>query len=178
MLQEGMTVKEATETWVREFDAIPQDMIKKLMRYEPERWSEVTIPAAGVRVYVYDESEYGVVVKANKKTLEYRVQMDSSGKKVWLDRDDFELDYDERLPMWGTMWSFHDPCDIYWLEEEDGIEALSSCGFRVYESEDYGYFFGIDGAGYDFYESHWIPLYKARGLHWHDPKTEKKEKVA
>lgn len=27
---------------------------------------------------------------------------------------------------------------------------------------------GIDGAGYDFYEAHWIPLYEARGLHWHE----------
>ena len=37
----------------------------------------------------------------------------------------------------------------------------------------FGYFFGIDGAGYSFYEEHWIPLYKARGLQWH--KTEGEE---
>ena len=37
----------------------------------------------------------------------------------------------------------------------------------TYESEDYQYIFGINGAGYDFYEQHWIPLYDARGLHWH-----------
>lgn len=24
------------------------------------------------------------------------------------------------------------------------------------------------GAGYSFYTEHWIPLYKARGLKWHD----------
>ena len=45
---------------------------------------------------------------------------------------------------------------------------MSECGFRIYYSEKYGYFFGIDGAGYDFYEAHWIPLYKARGLKWHE----------
>ena len=44
---------------------------------------------------------------------------------------------------------------------------MADCGFRIYEQEDYGYIFGIDGAGYDFYEAHWIPLYKARGLKWH-----------
>ena len=32
----------------------------------------------------------------------------------------------------------------------------------------FGYIFGIDGAGYDFYEDHWIPLYKERGIQWHD----------
>lgn len=32
---------------------------------------------------------------------------------------------------------------------------------------------GIDGAGYNFYEAHWLPLYNARGLQWHDTETEK-----
>lgn len=45
---------------------------------------------------------------------------------------------------------------------------MADCGFRIYESDDFGgYIFGIDGAGYDFYDAHWIPLYKARGLRWH-----------
>lgn len=35
---------------------------------------------------------------------------------------------------------------------------MSQCGFRIFRSEEFGYFFGIDGAGYDFYEAHWIPL--------------------
>ena len=26
----------------------------------------------------------------------------------------------------------------------------------------------MDGCGYDFYLEHWVPLYKARGLKWHD----------
>lgn len=68
--------------------------------------------------------------------------------------------------MWGTMWSFHNSLDDYWLS--DNLQAMSDCGFRIYEHDEWGYFFGIDGAGYDFYESHWIPLYKARGLRWHE----------
>lgn len=87
--------------------------------------------------------------------------------------EDDEDRYDDWLPMWGTMWSFGDSCDDWWLEEEDGIRIMSECGFRIYNHEEYGYFFGIDGAGYDFYSEHWIPLYKKRGLQWHDPKTEK-----
>ena len=80
-------------------------------------------------------------------------------------RRDEDADY---LPMWGTMWSFGDSADDYWLEEEDGLELMAKCGFRIYEQEDFGYLFGIDGAGYSFMEAHWIPLYKARGLHWHE----------
>ena len=80
-------------------------------------------------------------------------------------RRDEDADY---LPMWGTMWSFGNSADDYWLEEKDGLELMAECGFRIYEQEDFGYLFGIDGAGYSFMEAHWIPLYKARGLHWHE----------
>lgn len=30
----------------------------------------------------------------------------------------------------------------------------------------------IYDATYDFYEAHWIPLYKVRGLHWHKEENE------
>ena len=80
-------------------------------------------------------------------------------------------DYDQ-LPMWGTMWAFSDSCDSDWLKFGNGILKMSQCGFRVFESEEFGYFFGIDGAGYDFYEAHWLPLYNARGLKWHDTEAE------
>ena len=71
------------------------------------------------------------------------------------------------LPMWSTMWSFGNSADDYWIEKGDGLELMAECGFRIYEQEDFGYLFGIDGAGYSFMDEHWIPLYKARGLHWH-----------
>jgi hypothetical protein len=69
--------------------------------------------------------------------------------------------------MWGTLWSFGNLLDEEWLDDKKNLQAMSDCGFRIYEREDYGYIFGIDGMGYDFYETHWVPLYKARGLKWH-----------
>lgn len=72
------------------------------------------------------------------------------------------------LPMNWMMWSFNDPVDTLWLEKCDGLRKMAECGFRVYKNDEFGYFFGIDGCGYSFYEAHWIPLYKARGLRWHD----------
>ena len=173
MIEKGMTIKDVAHQWVREFDAIQQGMIKKLMDAEPDDWNEITLPVAGNRVYVYDESESGEVIKQGKSKDKFRVKLDS-GKEIWVKKGDFEIEFDERLPMWGTMWSFSDSLDTHWLEEEDGLEAMSECGFRIFESEEFGCFFGIDGAGYDFYEAHWIPLYKARGLKWHDPETEVK----
>ena len=174
MKREIITINDAAHEWVGEFNAIPQGMIEKLMAVYPDDWTEVTTPAYGDRVYVYDESEYGEIENIREPSDDddidevlYEITLDN-GNKVFCKRDNFEVEYDSLLPMWGTMWSFGDSADYYWLEEYDGIRLMSECGFRIYESEEFGYFFGIDGAGYDFYEAHWIPLYKARGLHWHD----------
>jgi hypothetical protein len=54
----------------------------------------------------------------------------------------------------------------------NGLAKMTECGFRVYQSEELGIFFGIDGAGYSFYDQHWLPLYNARGLQWHDKEGE------
>jgi len=87
-----------------------------------------------------------------------------------------EEDEDENrpygFPTWGTMWSFSSTLDNEWLNDEDNRKKMSECGFRIFESDEIGYFFGIDGGGYDFYEQHWIPLYKARGIKWHDEELE------
>ena len=180
MKREGMTVHEAVEAWITEMDAIQQGMIALLMKYKPDDWSEVTMPSVGNRVYVYNTKfahGSGEIVSHKKGSDKYKVKLDG-GKTVSVKTDEFEVEYDDVLPMWGTMWSFGDCCDDHWLEDEGGIEVMSSHGIRVFEHDEWGYFFGIDGAGYDFYESHWIPLYRARGLHWHDPATEKKEASA
>lgn len=86
--------------------------------------------------------------------------------------DDWELIHPEYnssvyapFPMWATMWQFSDSADIYWIEQN--IQAMIKCGFCIYRSEQYGYFFGINGCGYNFITEHFIPLYKKRGLKWH-----------
>lgn len=172
MRNNRMTIREATEEWVREMNAIPQGMIEKLMNIGDEDIHEVTEPAVGDRVYCYQPlSEHCGVIEDIYEDGRYHIQLDNDS---WTDaeRDDFEVERDGVLPMWGTMWTFGDSADDWWLEEDDGIKLMSECGFRVYESEDFGFIFGIDGAGYDFYSDHWIPLYKARGLRWHDPAAE------
>lgn len=156
-------IKEATGAFVREMNAIDQDMIKTLMQVDTDDWQEVTMPCIGDKVYVYDEGE-GEVVEINGDT--YMVDFYDEVMNYHL--EDLEVVHYDGLPMWGTMWSFGDSVDEWWLENKNGLKLMSECGFRIYHSEKYGYFFGIDGAGYDFYEAHWIPLYKARGLKWHE----------
>lgn len=108
-------IKDATEKWVASFSSIPREMIRRLMKYEPDEWNEVTVSQK--ELYNADE-----------------------------------------LPIWGTMWSMGNSLDESWLNSKTGLNAISKCGFRIFEHKDFGYFFGIDGAGYDFYEEHWIPV--------------------
>ncbi len=188
MREQGMTIEDAAREWVREMNAFPYDMIEKLMSADIDSWHEVTAPSVGDRAYVYGKGSGTITgAKATEDGVVFNVEMDESllkpvygddfddginGREIEVPSDEVEAEHDSTLPMWGTLWSFSDSADDYWLEEMDGIEQMSKCGFRIYESDDFGYVFGIDGAGYDFYEAHWIPLYKARGLQWHDPMTE------
>lgn len=179
----GLTLSEAVHKWTDEMNRYPQDMIQVLMSAKPDDWCEVTAPSEGDRVYVYDlpeETPDGKPYDGTEHCGEisdcfdhdtYRVALDD-GNSVLVKASDFEVCFDDVLPMWGWMWSFDDSADDYWLEELGGIKIMSECGFRVYENAEWGYFFGIDGAGYDFYEAHWIPLYKKRGLLWHDTSKE------
>lgn len=99
------------------------------------------------------------------KVIEKLMQLDPDEVREITPCDPDE--YLDSLPMWRVMWSFGDSADDYWLKKGDGLELMAEYGFRIYEQEDFGYLFGIDGAGYNFMEAHWLPLYKARGLHWH-----------
>jgi hypothetical protein len=178
----GMTVNEAAHEWVAEFNAVPQEMIAKLMQIDPDDWDEVTKPHVGCRVYVFDLPDNcdtlehdGEIIAYCDELDKFRVDIDG-GPSILVEPDNLEILNDGPLPMWGTMWSFGDSCDNYWLENADGVKVMSDCGFRIYRHEEWGHFFGIDGAGYDFYGEHWIPLYRMRGLQWHDPDTEVKKK--
>lgn len=158
------TIKDACYEWVQTFDAFQQQMLIDVNEFHNYcEFSEITPPSKYDRVYVFDGDKRGEITGTSDDL--YTIQLDS-GKEIEVKADDFEVERDGFFPMWGTMWQFGNNIDEYWLEEN--LQEMANCGFRIYESENYGYFFGIDGAGYDFYEQHWISLYKARGLEWHD----------
>lgn len=147
------TILEATKQWLGEWNAIPQSLIQKAY---PNFIDEVEIlstmaecTSCGHNEFTLNEDEEKVCTNCESV-------------------DEFSNRYD--LPMWGTMWSFGTSLDDEWVKEN--LDIMAKLHIWVYESEELGVFIGIDGAGYDFYESHWIPLYKARGLQWHDSEVE------
>lgn len=64
-------------------------------------------------------------------------------------------------PIWNTVWVLDDEPTYQELQE------LNDCDISVYEDCDGNWYFGIDGANYDFYEKHWLKLYRRRGICWH-----------
>lgn len=163
-----MTILDATHKWVSEFNAIPQGVMVKLMRNDETDVTEITPLGIGDCVDVWSDEYYGdgEIVGYNQDDDTYSVHTDDD-TYIEVSPESIQVQYDDVLPMWGTMWTFGDMLDDLWLEEDNGLQLMADCGFRIYQQEDFGYIFGIDGAGYDFYEAHWVPLYKARGLRWH-----------
>lgn len=83
------------------------------------------------------------------------------------DTEDYVIDDCADIPMWGTLFLISD----IWLEEfvREHMHEVAELGFVVIESYEYGdLFLGVDGAGYDFYEAHWTPLYDLCKFNWHN----------
>lgn len=159
-----MTIAEAAEKWVDGFNAIPQALLVKAYKDDIDSVSELTKVRTGDNVWSNDyQGEYEVKsINTEKETA----VIDVDGKNKTVKLDDISHEYDDFFPMWGTLWTFNDSSDEDWAENH--LQEMTNCGFRIYESDELGIFFGIDGAGYDFYSEHWVPLYKACGLQWHD----------
>ena len=164
------TIQQATERWVESFNAFPYRMLERVVNSNISEWCELTPITYGCTVWSneYQDSAEVVEITENEDGEKVvKICLNDNGEEVETSIDDLCREKDADLPMWGTMWSFSDSADDWWIEQEENRQLMADCGFRIYEHEEFGYFFGIDGCGYDFYESHWIPLYKARGLHWH-----------
>ena len=96
--------------------------------------------------------------------FDFEIKLD----QIIVDYYDVDSEYDSWLPMWGTLWTFEEDLDKDWARKNP--EIVAKCGFRIFEDkETKEIYIGIDGDDddYDFYEAHWIRLYKARGLQWH-----------
>lgn len=174
-----MTLKEACRRWVEGFDRVPCSVLEKLMDYDGSV-EEITPPSMYDRVsIIFDEhaGETGEVIETSVNNTDklYKVKLDNN-EVIEKYGDDLEIiDKESWLPIWSTLWSFGEHIDEEWLTGkycEPHLQEMADLGFRIYQTEDFGVVFGIDGAGYDFFEAHWEPLYRLRGLQWHEKEIE------
>ena len=165
MRNEKTTKREACQEWVGSFNAINESMLTRAFKDNIDDWSELTTITVGDNAWNNEyQGEYEIlsIDEENEKAI---INIDGEGKKE-VELDDLTVEYEGWLPMWSTLWSFGESMDTEWVR--DNLEIVSQCGFRIFEDEETGeIYLGIDGAGYDFYDKHWLPLYEARGLHWH-----------
>jgi len=164
------TESEAAKYWInRDFSNMPTELIKRAFRDESGP-DDLQLIAGGDRVSDCCDDQ-----TSKKEDSE-----DLGGPEVDTDHDDKvtvcdkcgkrcethwqgpTLDYPAG---WGTMWAPNDRIDQDWIR--DHADMVADLGFMVYESDETGIILGIDGAGYDFYDAHWVPLYRARGFRWH-----------
>lgn len=144
-----MNKEQAVRKWVDSFNAIPLPLIEKAYKDDIDAVSEIT------------PLEYRCDECYNEFDLPENNRCPHCNSEYF-----YEKEFDSFFPMWGTVWTFGDSIDDWWLGEN--LDKMADCGFRIYESDEIGFFFGIDGAGYSFLEEHWTPLYDARQLKWHD----------
>ena len=63
-------------------------------------------------------------------------------------------------PMWSTVWK----CDRFYIDSDYmNVDKLHALGIGVCQDKDENYYLFIAGAGYSFYDSHWIPLFTELG---------------
>jgi len=167
------SIKEATEEWINGFNYIPGPVIEKLAE-------------ADETVSYFDSDSFRLIASPRIECLgcnttyegdllldELREAYDN-GTGVpceyceYNKGDDWTMGRPEyAFPCgWGTLFAPKDFCDINWILQN--ADEVAELGFFVFESEDYSVMLGIDAGGFDFYEAFWIPLYKHRGLKWHD----------
>lgn len=105
--------------------------------------------AAHLWVGEFNAIPQGMIAKLMQADPEdwHEVTLLSSGDRVYVYNLPDEVD---TLEHGGELQSYDEETDLWCVKLDDGI----------------------DGAGYDFYEAHWEPLYKARGLHWHSEEAE------
>ena len=171
--------------WVNTLNAFPADMIEKLKEIDEYAWKEVTSVLSEDTIVVVDPDRvefvdldgnefqprfYSGTIEEVKKnddnSYTYIIvmeNMDGNDVSVLVPADAVERDMDlVELPMWQTMFQFGSDADTFLMNKGVMVQLLSEHGFRVYKHDKWGYFFGIDAAGFNFYDDYWIPFYKAR----------------
>jgi hypothetical protein len=159
--------REAERLLNREFSFIPLDMVEK---YADGNLFEHIVPVAFSRMLEdFDpsdlfESDLFEEYEETGETVDREAWAEDESFVEWLEenynddvREAYE-EYDNNYPMWGTVFVANDN----WLSDkiEKEAEKVQACGFGVINSfKNMNAALFVAGAGYDFYEAHWIPFF-------------------
>jgi len=154
------TKRAAVEAWMdRDFSFVKQDTIPT------EDWYDrVTVLGAATRTCPncgeeFDREEFEAVEHPTDEYID-QVRCPNDPDEVF---EASELTLFRDPPMWGTLFVADDSAMESILRSR-AQELAEKANVRVCEDDAVGVFICVDGAGYNFYDEHWIPLYEAIGF--------------
>lgn len=165
-------LRTATKEWLNQFDHVPASVIEKMAQadeymscYDSDSLRLIASPRI--------ECNWCCATYEGQRTLNALRELEQEGQGepcpfCETNRGDhWTMGYPiHAFPCgWGTLFAPRERLDREWILKH--AQEVAQLGLFVFESEDYGCLLGIDGAGYNFYEAFWIPLYELRGLQWH-----------
>jgi hypothetical protein len=162
------TLRQAAESWIDGFDQVPASVLEKMAKADEAMTyydSDSLRLIASPRV-VCDECDSTYEGELTLEQLQRR-EADTRGEVCpncsHNNGDGWRIGFPVyAFPCgWSTLFAPRRGLENDWLIEH--AAEVAALGFFVFESEDYGCLLGIDGAGYDFYEAHWVPLYELHG---------------
>lgn len=162
--------RDACERWFSSmYDSITIDHV-----YDPEHEKYLRcndIPDPGMSISMYgefsDEDRFSYIVESvdlEKEVVTAVTEEDDEDERI--DIPFLELCCLDDKPQWSTLWA------LYHKPSYEEIMKYNDCGISVYETESSDFYIGINGCGYDFFEAHWLPLYRVEGVGWHTTEAE------
>lgn len=148
-----------------EFNSIPLDVVEKY--YDHELHDYIEQPS----IFIMRKEWWNSVVAEKQKEIEEQYNLDYGmlypddrpyeSFEHYLEEEYYneimDYFYNEHYPMWGTVFEAKDSYvnDVV----KENIDSLYEIGIVViYEKGNLNCMLFINGAGYDFYEAHWIPM--------------------
>ena len=126
-----MTIREAAELWIRyDMIPIPEPVVEKLFKIsEGADINELTPPALNNRVTYPVRGEIVDVQQNPDGEYSYLVREDGDpDSEEFYPAGIIEVERDDYLPMWGTLWAFNDSLDVDWLDDPDNLQAMANWG--------------------------------------------------
>lgn len=163
-MDDNRRLNDAVHRWVEGWNAIPLALIEKAYRDYDEMPDQLT----GLQWtcdncgWDYEDAHERAELERDDDNELLCAHCKGSSRYV---REHAGNTYGGAWPAWGTMFTFENSLDEDWARHN--LEIMDQCGLVVYESEELGLFFGVDGGGFSFVDEIFTPLYKARGLQWH-----------
>ena len=167
---------------VPDYDNDPE--VKKkglhLPPYQSKEWNELKSNVENRMAHDFNEVQLSNLQMTNENYWENIITVEPTDKQV---KDNFggdppddedeleemktEMMDEQREIMWGTLFEAKDShLAEKIIEHQD--EIINELGLIIIDERDNeaysnGLFIGVNGAGYDFYEDHWVPLYRLFG---------------